>query len=761
MLNKTILGSSFDDFVSNQLRIRSEILSSTSEEDIKKGILPKEKLNVLIGNTSFVKLSSAINISEEKALSFGKKEYGGMGLAKSFVLRGGTLKWNESENTFSLRGGGLKNYRIGGTEEFGFRPMPGITSAKVVSRGRWGSLREATINIKCFNREQLSVIETLYLRPGYTILLEFGNSIFYDNDFKLINSYNLIDFFTEGKTLESIHYDILEKREKYSGNYDGFIGPVSNFNISTNADGTYDCVCRAITWGTIIESLKINISGEAIKDNKTSSNSSPFITSFYNLIPEPEKTSESKLKSILDVIYKTCTQPQYNNGDLWSLISEDIYKKYMDQHPTGHSNLKNPTNINPKKISSFSAIPFQQSKGQSLNISNNGSNLNIYISLGSLLSIISKNCLIYSENNITPLLNKYTSLVNINFNPDENFCYNPDNHVSLDPNVCLIKYEGADLKELGITKFKLFNDVLPQFKVPGTKSTGYTMNIMININHIYKKLAQLQSLNHQKEAYLYDFLQELMNDINVALGGINSFNVSINSETNTLNINDTQITEDSGELTIINTTGLKSTIRNISIDSKLSNNLSSIIAIGAQASSQINDAGIVTGLDSSVFLRYNQGLKDRFYPIKRDANLNTLTLEEYINNLNNDDRANEVKKTITNIYIDRKLIQDNIDNHKLFYSDILKTIKTKTGSSTGIIPYTFNIKMNGISGIRYGQLFSIEPSRLPKSYLDPTNLNKPLVAFLVTHIEHSIENNTWITTIGGQTAPIRNLKVKS
>jgi len=183
--------------------------------------------------------------------------------------------------------------------------------------------------------------------------------------------------------------------------------------------------------------------------------------------------------------------------------------------------------------------------------------------------------------------------------------------------------------------------------------------------------------------------------------------------------------------------------------------LASLIAIGAQAS------GEGCGLDGAILSEYNKGLKDRIVPnrLAVDSN-NSSTVENYLKLLEKDSRADTIKKHIQSMYQSNVLAADTIITCKGFYADIVNILKAKTKSSIAIIPYTFNIRMDGISGISYGQLFSIEPVRLPKNYILASNKNQPLVAFLVSNIEHTIENNTWLTGISGQMAPIRNLKIK-
>lgn len=756
--NKTLLGASFDDFVANQLKIRTKILSSHNQtDDIIKGNITRDNkaIGYAMANTSFIRLTSAVDINEEKAMQFGKKEYQGNGLAKSFILQGGTL------NNGALRGGisGPNSaYTVGGIKDFGLRPMPGIVSATVASKSAQGALREATINIKCFNIEQLSIVETLYLRPGFTLLLEWGHGLFYNNKNETVNNIIFIDFFSNN-TFDGLYKEVLNKREKYSGNYDGFVGRITNFNIKQNGDGTYNCMCKVISYGDIIESLKTNITGDISNEVETDAKIQPLVQE--GLFLAKQKINKSKFESVLESFVSTCKN--FTDGKKISL--EDAYQKVYDTNSTGYSTNKEPKPIDPKQLTLFSIVPFIVSNiNKTTGEANTSKALNTYIPLGGLLSVISKNCIVKATytnpstfNGRSPLVDqtvKSFPVININFNPLENFCYSPEYHISINPDICLIKYDGTSLPALGLNKdTNNINQYLPDFKVPESDGkVGYTMNIMVNINYILKTFNDSKLSNN--EVILYDFLSNLMGGINIALGKINQFNVGIDDENNTITIRDNQILENAPkEITIINTMGLKSSVREITINSQLSNEFSSMVAIGAAAAGRS-----VEGIDTSVMTEYNLGLNDRFRFIGNDQ-----PIEDYLKMLDNNESAKTIKKLIDQLYNDSRhiLIRDDIETSKQAYSDILDTIKVKKRNSTGIIPFFFNIKMDGISGIRYGQLFSIEPSRLPKNYLDPKNKNQPIVAFLVTNVEHSIENNMWLTNITGQAAPIRDLIIKN
>lgn len=69
--------------------------------------------------------------------------------------------------------------------------------------------------------------------------------------------------------------------------------------------------------------------------------------------------------------------------------------------------------------------------------------------------------------------------------------------------------------------------------------------------------------------------------------------------------------------------------------------------------------------------------------------------------------------------------------------------------ATPIVPIELSITLDGISGIRIGEQFSIPTNILPAAY--KTNNGKRKINFIVTGLSHSIKDNKWVTTITSQT----------
>jgi hypothetical protein len=290
-----IIGESFREYVVDQINVRQEVHGSGTAGS--KRIL--EDLSYLNSKTAWVKLASGISITDERIKSESIRPnvkfdpgYSGTTLAKRFVLFNGvsdlydgqdiglTNKMTQRGTSFPDGTGNIWDLHDGPynvtpraensptpISEFGLNPMPGITSVDVKSLNR-GSIKRATVNIKCYTPEQFQIIDLLYLRIGYTMFLEWGNSLYFNNVGGFENmGYTLIEdpeygFFS--KTWKGSSYlgflpNIERWRKKKQGNYDGLLAKVVNFSWKFSQDGSYDIELQLISLGDVIESLKVNV----------------------------------------------------------------------------------------------------------------------------------------------------------------------------------------------------------------------------------------------------------------------------------------------------------------------------------------------------------------------------------------------------------------------------------------------------------------------------------------------------------------------
>jgi hypothetical protein len=182
--------------------------------------------------------------------------------------------------------------------------MMGIKSADIKHENR-GSIRRATVQIKAFNKVQFDIIDTLYLRLGFDILLEWGHTMWYDNSEpptlhkgdtennslaeEFLTGEGLVtkttitqptNFVERPKLIETekstklTYNDFLQliqkQRIKSCGNYDAMFAKVVNYHWSFLPDGSYDITLDLVSIGDIVESFKINVLNSGISNTVSS-----------------------------------------------------------------------------------------------------------------------------------------------------------------------------------------------------------------------------------------------------------------------------------------------------------------------------------------------------------------------------------------------------------------------------------------------------------------------------------------------------------
>lgn len=247
--NLTLPGTPvFNSFVKGELDRRQGIL-----EGRLKGY---ETSDVLLNHTArapWIKLMSSIEISATRAREFGISAPGDgytRELARQNVLN--SFLGTDSNNL-------PFGYEV--SNSYGIRPQPGVTGMSIISHNRFGSLRTMSVDFVCWDAAQLDVMELLYMRPGYTILVEWGHSTYYSDISGVRNVISSLEqqFFDGNLSKHEIITKINSLRKLYNGNYDGFFGIVKNFNWSLRPDGGYDCKTQLVGLGELAESIPVII----------------------------------------------------------------------------------------------------------------------------------------------------------------------------------------------------------------------------------------------------------------------------------------------------------------------------------------------------------------------------------------------------------------------------------------------------------------------------------------------------------------------
>jgi len=272
-----LLGDGFSNYVRKQIIKRQEVHGKQNRS--------QKELAYLNSRTAWVKLVSGVSIDNSRLKMLGLQGVfsEGLSLAKEFVLFNGTskvkTKSNGSNGKITQREGIFKGplsnrnsfknnfaYGLGGVE-FGPSPMPGIVDMQINHAGTRGSLRKAQITIKAYNRQQLDLIDVLYLRLGYTLMIEFGHSEYINNKGKVVNleSTLLEEKFFNQTIAKKSYLELLplieKKRFETCGNYDALFGRITNFHWSFENDGTYNIRIDLYSLGDLAESLTISHPG--------------------------------------------------------------------------------------------------------------------------------------------------------------------------------------------------------------------------------------------------------------------------------------------------------------------------------------------------------------------------------------------------------------------------------------------------------------------------------------------------------------------
>ena len=379
-----IIGNNPEFWAKNQVDLRQQLLGVT--ERTPEILAWQNTKTAWVRAASSVYLQEGLKIEEKDANGntverfinkstdlTGTNLYKGRALAREYVLFNGTIGlypyYEGDDPDFQIlnfegipKSGVTKNqrninnnaYGFGGTQR-GLQPMPGIIELSVNTYNR-GSLRKAELKLKAYNRNQFQILDSLYMRPGYTILVEWGHTQYFtgspENYEYTKANFNTVPFNTlmgpdDPNELvlnqDNILAQIRAERKNSSGNYDGFYGKVTNFSWNLNPDGTYDITVFAISIGDVIESLTINHISPDYKEETpkegSSSDSDDESQWYYFSLTDDRGSYERKVRKGTEKRYKEywaeVDDNEFSdgkfNGDP-AVVKDFIY--YRDKYPS-------------------------------------------------------------------------------------------------------------------------------------------------------------------------------------------------------------------------------------------------------------------------------------------------------------------------------------------------------------------------------------------------------------------------------------------
>jgi hypothetical protein len=643
----SIFKATFKEGVCNQLKVRQKAINNRTPGN----------LTYYNSRNAWIRMTSAVEVNGDKGA-----------LANKYILQGGILDPNKNLRSGIGINGAYNNASPDGKDyRLGIRPMPGITSLEVKSKAAYGSLREAIINFVCWDIRQLEELELLYMRPGYSAMVEWGWSPYLKNNEALETNVSFVNDVLEAQNGKPSKDDIWKKTfEKASsltdgGNYDAEYGRIQNYSWKARMDGGYDCTTTLISWGEILESLKINYGAYKTDVGKNSNFKDPNITVPFDKDSNISKSyAKNKLAGILNELYLIARGGfggSYSSGaneGLVNTITNALDDAGNAIASTAEAAFNAVTSIvTGTETSAFSADVKSQAitlDGESyefalfeIDIANNAEQLTdsdfegskqIYITLEGFVKILNKYILLQDTVNKNAIVEVSTTEGDHMEHPgDPLLCLGDKLQLSTNPSVCLIKNtawnnpadlgfdEGfsddfSTLKKVmeTLTKNYWYNDTYVDTQF------GIIQNIYVNLAYLYSLIVNedlaAQDKKEKNDISIFDFLKNMMNGISTSIGNVATFDIFIDpqdSKARIIDVNYVDATKRNDafeKACVIELHNLNSTARSYSFESQIFPEQSSMIAIGAQVK------GGALGDKVDTLVDFNQNLIDRVVPAK-------------------------------------------------------------------------------------------------------------------------------------------------
>jgi len=728
------IGSGIRPSVADQIRAREASLSRT---------LTKKREDILYQNsrTAWIRLSSSVNtLSQDEIKKLKAKEgrtdiTGDNTLARSNILQGGLLNPNRG-----LRGGVNTGKEVDNFAAYnnrpnstGIRPMPGVTGMSVKSKNTYGTLREAEVKISVWTLEDFDMIEKLFLRPGFSVLLEWGHTAYFMNNGSYSTAVHTVSpnlFYGKNVKVDMILNDIDRARKQSDYNYDAMFGNIKNFNWSFKPTGEYECSISIISAGEIIELIKSAFDPKLrIKDKAQYDD------------PDSEEGKEQK-KSIFHYALAKL-------GKMGSMFGSTFNRDDLASEAPDLAAVLKPFTGYYDDIQlddgwfSDTETPMQ------------------WITLGTFLDIINK--MVVPVDN-TKKEEDTGSRTYLKFNTEYEYVMDGEvqqlssdlltfpTHFSIDPTVCVLP-TAPTLSDWSYKTFFLSVvpgkvDAIHNNLVVDEKYKNDVLNILVSIPYLKQKLDEALDTEGKFNKSLSDILTSIFEGMNDALGGINELALVYDDEYDggTFFVVDRKNTTVLGDISpVINISGVKTTVSEVSISSKITNEMGSQISIAAQGTTQNYSENVEN------ILKWNSGIIDRIRVTKDVSSISKETAKE-----EEEDKTERFADWLTDV-ID---FFQNFNSNTGYDKEELETAKTchkewtvdqanknriiQSQPVPGLVPVELSITLDGVGGLRVAESFKINAGILPSKYNEK-------FGYLITGLEHTIgKDSRWLTNIAAQ-----------
>ena len=601
-------------------------------------------------------------------------------------------------------------------DEVDNRPAPGIISIDIKYTGDVGGVRVAQIKWQVNSLDQFQKYAPYFLNPGRTMLVEFGWTNQLSSIYELSRAE--YDAMKADKSLEAWEY-LNERSLKSNGMYDAMLGMVTNYDFNLREDGGYDIMSEVTSQGNLMYGLNLvhqaNVSGQGENKDVYQTTIKNFVRDELNdVVAAWPKTSNTlvnllpgkKVADDVDVYIDSEAEIPNNKFITWGFIEDIIVNPWIGIRFGKQTNgtngkpmfqLKSTDTTNPTSDTAYTTYaPVEnQSNYRSVKISNHPrlrtTNLNVCF-INNTISSKGHNFLNFSE---------------------------PADGASSDTE----------------------------------SNTGYLRNIYVNLAYVYESFDLADTLS--------DALLRILNEISSTCIQFWDFNLKLSEKDQTLRVIDknysdkflkqlidsSKNTEDNivKKIYLFRVYGGNGFIKTINFSSKLSTD---VAMTSMYANNKEETDNYIINSDSDAFRSiWGAGTySDYFY---ETLYYKTKNRDDYLNpGSKGTDKDNKVNVLSLHDNDDNKAFieskqflptkEKNIDEINLMKDKVYGKSETEDQKSNLIIPADFEMTMEGIAGLRIGDLFWIDA--VPDMYLENA-------VFQIVGISQAVQNNYWSTTI--------------
>ena len=650
------------------------------------------------------------------------------------ILMGGNLNKNLMPENTTVNYSYDKNRNV---------PMPGVISIDVDFKGTKGGLREIKVGFRCWNMDQLSDMEKLFMSLGKSVVVEWG----WNTDPEGNRNYSLMSQKDCELNSGAFYQKVIQKQESADGCYDAAKGLVSNFNWSLADDGGFNCDITLISMAealltTSIKESHDNCENKNSNDDDDEAETDGTLVQNFRLLTENSEAGKS---------YTIMGADTDAGSDKVAAVAIQFDAERTDEQKEEDSGL---------------AAYFRWVKE---GVFNTIASTQTYISWDAMeelasLSLCSEVNVSFEDTKDTkPKFKDFQNLVPRvkgllgRADSRNSIIRNHTLMSSMDPSVCILpgqepwKHEYYEKKKTKSFENLKGLEALKPFTCKGADKSlvgnggskkGFLSNIQLNLWFLREVAKDAKDIN--------EFLEGVIEGVNNACGSL--FNLIVTShpyDSDRIMVIDVDTTKgpDNPKPKTIPIFGSNSIAREVNLNTEVSNDIKAQIMYGSNRNTAKEDKNgriydeydLFGGTGESAVEDRSPSIKDQKKDVDSDGCIEGSEAASDVEKSKKKKFSKAVKKMLGSTTTEKA------NSAVTAMKSLTDWPKKSTAWSPPILPITFSFKMDGFSGLEWGNI--VIPNYIPKRYGNPLDPKNMKVFFMVTKVKQSISAGDWVTEV--------------